>query len=245
MGRTPANIQFPTTRWSLVATTARPSDARFRSALNELTRQYRGAIVAFIATYYRCGVDEAEDITQEFMARTIENGFPTADASRGRFRSYLRGALRHFVQNWRRSKQTQRRGGGSVRPTSLDESNSSEPMDNATLSPEAAFDLNYRKELFGRALDAMRAEYAGEGREKRMNIFHRYYIDPLGADEQPTYKQLANEFSLPETDITNALSHARVRLHHHVTVLVRDSVSDAHAFQREIDALCHPMESGE
>lgn len=243
MGTKPSNVQFTTTRWSVVAASARPGNAEFRSALDELTRQYRSAIVAFIAAYYRCGLDEAEDIAQEFIVRWIEHGFPNADANRGRFRSYLRGALRHFVQNWRRSKQAKRRGGASVEPKSLDVSTASEVMDDTTLSPEAAFDQNYRKELFGRAIGAMKAEYAAAGREKRMKIFERYYIDSLGANEQPTYKLLAAEFDVPETDVTNALSHSRARLLHHVTALVRDSVSDAHAFQREMDALCRPTES--
>ena len=174
----------------------------------------------------------------------IERGFANAVPDRGRFRSYLRGALRHFVQNWRRSKQAQRRGGTCAQPRSLDDSNTSDPKDVTTLSPEQAFDTSYRRELFDRAVQAMRAEYVAEGRGERMTIFRRYYIDSLGADEQPTYAMLADEFNLSETDVTNLLAHGRTRLRYHVTALVRDSVSDALGFQREMDMLCRPMESG-
>ena len=75
MNKIPMNNRFTTTRWSLVAASTRPGDARFRSALEELTRQYRNAIVAFIINYYHCGMDEAEDITQEFIMRWVERGF--------------------------------------------------------------------------------------------------------------------------------------------------------------------------
>ena len=110
------NIEFTTTRWSLVVASARPSGVRFRAALDKLTRQYRDAIVVFIFNYYRCSTDEAEDVAQEFIVRWIERGFANVSRDRGRFRSYLCGALRHFVQNWRRDMQTQRRGGTNARP---------------------------------------------------------------------------------------------------------------------------------
>ena len=110
MRSVPTNIEFTTTRWSLVAASARPGGVRFRAALDELTRQYRDAIVAFISSYYQCGAEEAEDVAHEFIVRWIERGFADVTQNRGLFRSYLRGALRHFVQNWRRDKLTQRHG---------------------------------------------------------------------------------------------------------------------------------------
>ena len=244
MRKPPTNIEFTTTRWSLVVASARPSGVRFRAALDELTRQYRNAMLAFIRSYYHCSEDEADDITQAFVTRWLERGFTKISPDRGLFRSYLRGALRHFVQNWRRSRQTQRRGGAYADPASLDESNAADPKNGTTLSPEQAFDASYRRELFHRALGAMAAEYAADERDDRMTIFRRYYIDSLGADEQPTYSVLADEFGLSVTDVTNLLAHARTRLRYHVTALVRDSVSDALGFQREMDALCRPMEAG-
>ncbi len=244
MRSAPTNIEFTTTRWSPVVASARPSGVRFRAALDQLTRQYRDAIVVFISNYYRCSADEAEDVAQEFIVRWIERGFANVSRDRGRFRSYLRGALRHFVQNWRRDMQTQRRRGPDAEPARLDDSNASGPKDETTLSPEQAFDATYRRELFHRALQTMAAEYAAAGRDDRMTIFRRYYIDSLGADEQPTYSVLADEFGLSVTDVTNLLAHARTRLRYHVTALVRDSVSDALGFQREMDALCRPRESG-
>ncbi len=238
----PTNIEFTTTRWSLVVASARPSGVGFRPALEELTRQYRDAIVVFISNYYRCGGDEAEDVAQEFIVRWIERGFANVTRDRGRFRSYLRGALRHFVQNWRRDKQTQRRGGLNAEPGRLDDLNASDMKDETTLSPEQVFDATYRRELFHRALQAMADEYAADGCNVRMTIFRRYYIDALGTKDQPTYKSLADEFEVSETDVTNWLAHARTRLRYYVTALVRDSVSDAFGFQREMDALGRPMD---
>lgn len=242
MRSAPRNIECTTTRWSLVAASARPKEVRFRAALDELTRQYRDAIVAFISNYYRCSADEAEDVAQEFIVRWIERGLANVSRDRGRFRSYLRSALRHFVQNWRRDMQTQRRGGPNAGPLWLDELNASGLKDETALSPEQAFDAAYRRELFHHALQAMAAEYTAATCDVRMTIFRRYYIDALGTEDQPTYKSLADEFEVSETDVTNWLAHARTRLRYYVTALVRDSVSGAAGFQREMDALCCPMD---
>ena len=242
MRSAPPIIAFTTTRWSLVLASAQPGDVRFRAALDELTRQYRDAILAYIWSYYRCSAEDAEDITQEFVVRWIERGFANVVPDRGRFRSYLRGALRHFVQNWRRGQQAQRRGGTHSEETGLGGRHGMNPKDPNTASPEQAFDASYRQELFHRALQAMAAEYAADDHDDRMTIFRRYYLDSLGADEQPTYGSLADEFNLSETDVTNGLAHARARLRYHVTALIRDSVSDSGGFEREMDALCRPMD---
>ena len=177
--------------------------------------------------------------------RWVERGFAKVVPDRGRFRSYLRGALRHFVQNWRRNKQIQRRGGSHAVPVSLDNSKKLDPSDDTTRSPEQAFDASYRREVFYQALKEMAAEYAANGRDTRMTIFRRYYIDSLGTDEQPTYKSLAKEFDRSETDVTNWLAHARIRLRYHVTTIIRDSVCDPHGFELEMDALCDPMDSNQ
>lgn len=40
---------------------------------------------------------EAEEVAQDFLLRVVKCGFATAQASRGRFRDYLRVSLRHAV----------------------------------------------------------------------------------------------------------------------------------------------------
>ncbi|NIP56356.1 MAG: hypothetical protein GWN55_07815 [Phycisphaerae bacterium] len=105
--------QFATTHWSLVGE-ARGDEAgqtRAREALEELCRTYWYPLYAFVRSRGYSAVD-AQDLTQAFFTQIIEKGgFASADRRRGRFRSYLLGAMKHFLANeWHRA-QTQKRGG--------------------------------------------------------------------------------------------------------------------------------------
>ena len=109
----PGPRPFATTHWSLVDA-ARPDEAsqtRAGEALEELCRVYWYPLYAFVRSRGYSAVD-AQDLTQAFFARIIETGgFTSADRERGRFRSYLLGAMKHFLANeWDRA-QTQKRGG--------------------------------------------------------------------------------------------------------------------------------------
>ena len=110
----PGPREFPTTHWSLVVA-AKPDEvsrSRARKALEELCRAYWYPLYAFVR-YRGYSSDEAQDLTQSFFARLIETGgFASADPERGRFRSYLLGAMKHFLANeWHRAR-AQKRGGG-------------------------------------------------------------------------------------------------------------------------------------
>ena len=110
----PGPREFATTHWSLVVA-AKPDEAsqtRARKALEELCRAYWYPLYAFVRNRGYSS-DDAQDLTQSFFARIIETGgFASADPERGRFRSYLLGAMKHFLANeWHRA-QAQKRGGG-------------------------------------------------------------------------------------------------------------------------------------
>jgi RNA polymerase sigma-70 factor (ECF subfamily) len=94
----PSPRQFATTHWSLVgaALTDEASQTRAREALEELCRTYWYPLYAFVRSRGYSATD-AQDLTQAFFARIIEtDGLASADRERGRFRSYLLGALKHF-----------------------------------------------------------------------------------------------------------------------------------------------------
>ena len=110
----PGPREFATTHWSLVVA-AQPDEAsqtQARQALEELCRAYWYPLYAFVRNRGYSSSD-AQDLTQSFFARFIETGgFASADPERGRFRSYLLGAMKHFLANeWHRA-QAQKRGGG-------------------------------------------------------------------------------------------------------------------------------------
>ena len=66
------------------------------------------------------GPEDAQDLTQGFFERLLERGdFKSADQEKGRLRTFLRTAVKHYVvQDWRK-RSAEKRGGGAV-PLSLD-----------------------------------------------------------------------------------------------------------------------------
>jgi len=232
----PDKARFLTTQWSVVLAGADHHQAGFREALGVLAQRYRTAMVAYVRAYCGCGEPDAEDITQAFLARWAENGMPGVASDRGRFRSYLRAALRHFIQNRRRAGAAQRRG-GTLTVTSIDASEHALPIaDRSNPGVDEVFDAAYRRELLAAGLTAMMAKYGEEGRSHYMDAFlNRYVLAPQG--REPTYQELAERFDASESDVTNWLAHARRRLRRQITELVRESVADEESFHREISLL--------
>ena len=226
---------FPTTQWSLVLRATQRDQKEFRDAFGALAHNYRPSMMAFVRAYFRCDDAEAEDIVQSFLARWAESGLGDVDADRGRFRAYLRGGLRHHVQNWRRHELARRRG-GQAPTTSLDDA-ASRLADNQLGSPEKAFDTAYRRQLLSAAVRAMSDQYATEGRPHYMDVFERCYLRPLGTGSDSTYRDIATALEVPVTDVTNWLAHARRRLRETVSALVRESVADEPSYRREMEAL--------
>ncbi len=95
----PDRREFATTHWSLVvaAKSDEVSQTCARKALEELCKVYWYPLYTFVRNRGYSSSD-AQDLTQSFFAQIIETGgFASADPERGRFRSYLLGAMKHFL----------------------------------------------------------------------------------------------------------------------------------------------------
>src|SRR5437762_2157355 len=92
---------FHTTRWTVVRN-ARGESPEARQALSELCAAYYGPIVAFLCREGRDD-DAARELAHEFFAKVLaDDSFGGVERERGRFRSYLLGAVKHFLANRRR-----------------------------------------------------------------------------------------------------------------------------------------------
>ena len=117
---------FNSTRWTLVLAAGGPAASPSQSleALSELCRIYWRPLYLFLRRE-GIGAEDAQDLTQGFFAKLIrDRTYFRADREKGRFRSFLLGALKHFVADARDREQAQKRGGGKIR----------EPFDEATIS---------------------------------------------------------------------------------------------------------------
>src|SRR5215831_15411137 len=137
--------RFATTRWSLILAVRNRGSANASSALASLCEMYWFPVYAFIR---RTGVsrDEADDLTQAFFTRVVEKGFfGDARQERGRFRTFLLAAVRHFLSNERDAARTKKRGGGRLPvPLEVDDGERRyllEPVDEVT--PEELYERRW------------------------------------------------------------------------------------------------------
>ena len=102
---------FLTTQWGLVATASAEGATEARVALDGLYRVYCYPVYAFIRRR-GYGRQDAQDLTQDFFVHLLEKStLGRADPQRGRFRSFLLGALDHFLAHAAERARARKRGG--------------------------------------------------------------------------------------------------------------------------------------
>ena len=156
---------FRTTRWTQVGR-AKANSSEGRRALAELCEAYYEPVATFLRCELR-DVDAARDIAHDFFANMLGGGtIARAEQKRGRFRSYLLGAVKHFLAHQREAGRRLKRGGG-VENISLNDTEAGAARslpDASMLSPDAAFDRQWALTVVARALDALRRECVIAGR---------------------------------------------------------------------------------
>ncbi|MFN8651291.1 MAG: sigma factor [Gemmatimonadales bacterium] len=227
--------RFPTTRVSAIAG-ASSADPVVRA----------GAMAALCAVYWRpCYVhlrlkwalprEEAEDLTQEFFARALEGGFfERFEPGRARFRTFLRGAVDHLAANRRRDAARLKRGGGAAHlPMDFAAAEVALVQGEATDDAEERFRQEWMRSLFERAVEALRAHAAEKGHAVRFRIFERADLEPAGGNDRPSYRDLAEEFDLPVSQVTNHLAWARREFRRLVLEQLRVLTTDEAEYRAE------------
>lgn len=156
---------FRSTRWTQVRRAKADSPAG-RRALGELCEAYYEPVVAFLRCEFR-DADLARDVAHDFFAQVLGgNSIANADQERGRFRSYLLGAVKHFLGHRREAAQRLKRGGGRENISLYDTAAgvARTVPDASAPAPDAAFDRQWAVTVVARALDALREECGAEGR---------------------------------------------------------------------------------
>ena len=157
----PSGSAFVTTRWTRVLA-ARGDSESARAALGELCAAYYGPVVAFLERT-GCGTEDPREVAHEFFARLLgQDGVDGAEPARGRFRSYLLGAVKHHLANRRLRAGRECRGGGAEHQ-SLDAATDTEvgsvaPEEASNL--EALFDREWALAVVERSLAALELEAA-------------------------------------------------------------------------------------
>jgi RNA polymerase sigma-70 factor (ECF subfamily) len=134
------------TLWTLLGEANQQGTAAV-AARQVLMRRYCGAVYRYLYSAVR-DPNVAEDLTQEFALRFMQGRFRQADPTQGRFRNYVKTALFHLVNDYRKRVGREPR----AVPLQSDEAVSA-PDDLA--AAEQAFRDSWRQELLARAWKAL------------------------------------------------------------------------------------------
>lgn len=217
-----ARAAFPTTRITLIEAARGEPTSQARDALSVLCSAYWYPIYAYIRRLgYR--QEDAEDLTQSFFARVLEKQYlRDFERERGRFRSFLLGALKHFVANERDWARAQKRGGTSTTlplDTVLhmaENRYSLEPRHD--LSPEKLFERQWAMALLTRVQERLQAEADRDGKATQ---FERLKSSLTADDLGGGYRTIALDLNTTEGAIKVVVHRLRRRFRE----LLREEIS--------------------
>ena len=221
---------FPSTSWSLVLAAAANPTPDSRASLATICKAYWPPVYAFVR---RSGYDpdQAQDLTQAFFTTLLEKNYlGHADRERGRFRTFLLAAVKHFLANEWDKQQSLKRGGGQtlvpINPMEAEEGHGTEAADART--PETVFTRRWALSLLAHVMSELRAEYAALG---KLDYFDK--LSPLldGDPAAKSYEDLASELATSPGALRVGLHRMRRRYGE----LVRGELAQTVSTPEEID----------
>lgn len=219
---------FHDTRWTLVSR-SRGSDTQAAAALSELCEAYYAPVVTFLRRQGR-EEDAARELAHDFFAKLLAGGaIEGARPERGRFRSYLLGALKHFAADQRDKTLTSKRGGG------LEHAEMDDEMPDVTMEmPDAEFDRQWALTLLARSLSRLESQMTAEGKTAHFEALKPW----LSAEADSTPQASAAEkLGLSLEAVKVAIHRLRKRFREAVKTEIAHTVSDAADVREELDAL--------
>src|SRR5437763_1076117 len=152
---------FVTTHWSVVLSAAHSDAPRALPALERLCQTYWYPLYAY-ARRRGYSPHDAEDLTQGFFARLLEKKYVgDADRARGKFRSFLLTALKHFMANEWNREHAEKRGGFSA-VINIDSAGAESRIEwelRDPSQPDVVFDRPWATTLLERGQGGLEREY--------------------------------------------------------------------------------------
>ena len=237
-----AGGSFPLTRWSVLEAACGNDGSERARALDALCAAYWRPVYKYIRLRWNRLAPDAQDLTQGFFAQMLERELLNRfDPTKSRLRTYLRVCVDSFVMNEGKAAHRQKRG-GFVQHLALDFAGAEQELGATTLDPasiaspdslEEFFEKEWIRSLFALAVDDLRKLCDEKNRERTFKLFEAYDLE---GDDGVSYEQLASEFGIAVTDVTNALSWARREFRKIALDRLRELCASDEEFQREAKA---------
>ena len=225
-----AGERFEETAWSVVIATGATTPVRAQTAMGELCRTYWRPIYAYLR---RTGYDtnDAQDLTQSFFQHLLQNEtLRRVSRDKGRFRSFLLGALKRCLADEQMQRHTLKRG-GRIQFISTDDLEAEELHHlraDREATPDEILDARWAGVILERALDKVRAECAAEG---KAGFFEALSPFLEGTKPHVSYQEAAERMSLS----LGAVKTMIYRLRRQFAAAVRREVMQTVGAPHEVD----------
>lgn len=221
---------FVTTQWSVVLQAGQAESTSTDAALAELCRVYWPPLYAYARRMGHAQPD-AQDLTQGFFAELLSRHlFRKADASRGRFRSFLLAAFKHYLAHQWEKSQTRKRGGHvQILPLDFDTAETRcVAAARADETPDRVYDRQWALALLDNVLSRLEREYAQAG---RADLFAGLKVTLTGHRADLPYQAIAAQCGLSE----GAVKVAAHRLRHRYREFLREEIARTLASAADVE----------
>jgi RNA polymerase sigma factor (sigma-70 family) len=216
--------RFPSTRRSAIIASYSGQAGERQKAYEKIINAYWKPVYTLVRYRWSLSNEDAKDLTQAFFARAIEKQyFEEYQSDKGTFRTFIRTCVTRFVINESRHAHRLKRGGGQAR-LPLETAGNREGA-----SLEEFFEKEWIRNLFSLAVEDLRKLCAAKGKTTPFELFERYDLDQT----RTSYAELASEYAISVTDVTNYLAWSRREFRNLVLGRIRDITSDEKEFRHE------------
>jgi RNA polymerase sigma-70 factor (ECF subfamily) len=217
----------------MVVAAGQRDSPRSANALAGLCQDYWYPLYSFVR-HQGYSAHDAQDLTQGFFTRLLEKNFlDDVHRERGRFRSFLLAALKHFISNERDRARTAKRGGGQshVHWDAQDAESKFRAEPATKLTAERIFDREWALSVLERSLLRLERNYQRAGKTE---LFDQ--LKPtLGKEKaDASYAELAAKLQMSEGAVKVAVHRLRRRYRDLLRAEIAQTVADPEEIEQEL-----------
>jgi RNA polymerase sigma-70 factor (ECF subfamily) len=233
LAQTPPQPLFLTTHWSVVLAAKDKASPGCSEALETLCRTYWYPLYAFVrGSGY--SPHDAQDLTQGFFERLLAKDYlRVVDPEKGRFRTFLKMALKRFlVHEWERGK-AEKRGGGQP-SLSFDTAMAEQRFQAETtnlLGPDQLYDRQWAFTLLEQVNAKLEREYKEAGKAQDLKALKPYLTEERG---RIPYSQIASALQITQGASRVAVHRLRRRFRELFREVLAETVSEPAEVDEEL-----------
>jgi RNA polymerase sigma-70 factor (ECF subfamily) len=232
---------FHTTQWTVVMR-ARGNAPEARAALGDLCEAYWTPVFRFLRREGR-SEDDSQELVQEFFTHLLSGGgIDQIDPEKGRFRSYLLGALKHFLADRKRNEGRQKRGGDvvieSIESGGTETSPGMPIPDPAGPVSDAWFDREWALAVMDRGLTAVQTAFEESGKGKPFQVLKPWLI---GDTENLSQADAATELGMTTGAVKVAIHRLRKSFRDAIQAEIAETVTDPDEIAEELRYLINVL----